>query len=295
MVGMSGDGGTRLDAPTCVPARYSLLSVAEVEDRPDGHWQAGVEYDLESCDSLFVVQACPALPEQKDKGSQDAPGTLSTQYSDPFTMVAKYECSTGGEAFLQEAWDIAETRLSRGEGRTLEQTFWSGKDAFGEDIRQSLGTDPDAENLTPTPGTAVDITTGLALLEEWAGENYPCSPIIHANRGIGVYLAERNLVATEASVLLSRGTGSRIAIGGGYGSDGPTGDATPDGTGWMYVTGSIRVVRGPVFWTPDKGNDGQALARMTNDIAVYAERTYAIEKDCITGAVLVELKSATCC
>lgn len=291
---ITGDGGTRLDAPNCVPVRYSILSVAEVEDRPDGHWQAGVEYDLESCGALFVVQACPALPEQKDKSGQPD-GRLSTQYVDPFTMVAKYECSTGGEDFLQEAWDISETRLARGEARTLESTFWSGQDAFGVDVRGTLGSDPDAEDLTPVPGTAISITDGLAVLEDWAGQNYPCSPIVHANRGIGTYLSERNLVTTEASTLLCRGTGSRVAIGGGYGSSGPLGVAAAPGTGWMFITGSIKVVRGPVFWTPDKGNDGQALDRVTNDIAVYAERTYAFEKDCITGAVLVELKSATCC
>lgn len=290
---VTGDGGERLDAPNCVPPRYSLLSVAEVEDRPDGHWQGGAEYDVESCESLFVVQACPAMPE--DKTSHGGSGGMTTEYADPFTMVAKYECSTGGSERLAEAWDLAESRLSRGEARCLENTFWTGTDVGGELIRASLGNDPDALDVTPVPGTALSITDGLAVLEDWAGQNYPCSPILHANRSLGTYLAERHLVTTEASTLLCRGTGTRVAIGGGYGSTGPQGDVPDAGTGWMFITGSIKVVRGPAFFTPPKGNDAWAIDRSTNDIRVFAERTYAIEKDCITAAVLVELKSATCC
>jgi hypothetical protein len=45
-MGIVGDGGVLVDPPGCKPANFGLLSVAEVEDRTDGHWETGIEYDL---------------------------------------------------------------------------------------------------------------------------------------------------------------------------------------------------------------------------------------------------------
>jgi hypothetical protein len=61
----------------------------------------------------------------------------------------------------------------------------------------------------------------------------------------------------------------------------------------MYVTGSIKVLRAPVFYTPDRNENSAAVDRQVNNITVFAERTYAIQQDCIVGAVRVLLQS--CC
>lgn len=396
----TGNGGVLVAPPSCVPAKYGLLSVAEVEDRPDGHWQGGIEYELETCDDLFVMtprcnQTIPDLEKDVEGGTVG-----SDNFADPFTMVAAYKCGTGGRP-LSEAWKHAEIRLDRGEGRTLERAFWTGKDKGGNAIRQSLGANPDAVDLTPGAG-AVNVVAGVAILESWAGENYPCSPIIHAQRGLGVYLGQSGTVAGDSNgELRVTGTGSRVVVGGGYLASGggrldspaptatpnggggtlasdtyeyvvtatsatgetlpspvvsatvvatgpgatgsvdlawaavedatgyniygrqngslgligttagltftdtgavapaaapPTEDTTdtaPTGEGWLYVTGSIKVLRGPTFFTPERGNDGGAVDRTVNDIVVFAERTYAIQQDCIVGAVRVLLQG--CC
>lgn len=290
---ITGDGGVLVTPPVCVPARFGLLSAAEIDDRPDGHWQAGIEYELETCDDLFVMSPKCNAPDTRDDVIKDVDGgtVSSDNYADPFTMVAAYKCATGGRP-IEEAWEHAQRRLNRGENRALERAFWTGLDVQGNDIRQSLGTNPDVVDLTGSGG-ALSITDGLAVLEAWAGDEYPCLPMIHANRGLGVYMAERGIVVREESSLISAGTGSRVVIGGGYNTTGPLSDVPDAGKSWMYVTGSIKVIRSPMFFTPERGDNGGAIDRTVNDIVVFAERTYAIEQDCIVGAVLVTYGS--CC
>lgn len=289
---ITGDGGVLVAPPSCIPAKFGLLSVAEVEDRPEGRWQAGIEYELETCDDLFVMtpacnQTVPDLDKEVDGGT-----VSSDNFSDPFTLIAAYKCSVGGR-LLSEAWEHAEKRLDRSEPRGLERAFWTGKDKAGNTIRQSLGDNPDAVDLTPGAG-AVSITDGVAILESWAGENYPCQPILHAQRGIGVYLGQSKIASSMGGdALLVNGTGSQVVVGGGYLATGPNGDVPAAGEGWIFITGSLKVIRGPVFFTPDRGDDGSAVDRLLNDVTVFAERTYAIQQDCIVGAVRVLLQS--CC
>jgi hypothetical protein len=288
----TGNGGVLVSPPTCVPARYGLLSVADLEDKDHGHWESGIEYELETCDDLFVMtpkcnQTVPDLEKEVDDG------TVSfDNFGDPFTMIAAYQCGTVGRP-LAEAWEHADARLDRGEARSLERTFWTGKDKGGNDIRQSLGANPDVVDLTPA-GSAISIVAGLGILESWAGEMYPCEPIIHVQRGLGVYLGQANAIASEdEKVQRVKGTGSRVAVGGGYLATGPDGDVPVAGESWMFVTGSIKVLRSPKFFTPNRGDGGAAVDRIVNDVTVFAERTYAIEQDCIVGAVRVLLQS--CC
>lgn len=289
----TGDGGVLVAPPACVPAKFGLLSVAEIEDREEGHWEAGVEYELETCEDLFVLtpkcnQTIPDLDEKDPAG-----GNVSfNNFADPFTMVSSYRCGAVGRP-LKEAWEHAEIRLDRGENRTIERTFWTGKDRKGNVIRQSLGESDLVTDLTPVAG-ALSISDGIAALESWAGDEYPCQPIIHAPRGLAVYMGQSNLIHSEdGETMLVRGTGSRVVVGGGYVSTGPESNAPAAGEGWLFITGSIKVLRGPKFFTPGKGEDAQAVDRLINNITVFGERTYAIQQDCIIGAVRVLLQS--CC
>lgn len=287
-------GGVLVSPPSCEPADFGLLSVAEMVDEPEGHWQTGILYEVQSCtDILILTPHCPPGEYMKP----GAGGNLTTEYSDPFTLMASYECGAVGRP-LSEAWDLAGSRLDRGEQRSLERAFWTGKDVEGNDIAPSLSENPDAVDLTPGAGT-VDITTGLSILETWAGAEYPCEPIVHVNRGLATYLGERGLINAElatvsgSKVLTATGTGTRVAVGGGYGITGPGGDVPTAGEAWMFITGSILVRRSPAFFTPDRGDDAAAVDRYVNNITVFAERTYVFEQDCIVGAVRVNLQS--CC
>lgn len=290
MANFSDGPGILVDGPTCVPAPFGLFSVAEVEDVDNGHWVDGNFHEQLDCgDLLTVTDFCE--PHTK----ADAAGEVSFPESDGFTVIAGYKCSTVGET-LQVAWDRAKERMDQGEQRSVERVFWTGLDgsAVPAQVSPGLGQNADVVDLTPLAG-AVSITDGLALLESWAGENMSCSPVIHANRGLGVYFAERNLVDADQNngVLRSTGTGSRIVIGGGYLVNGPSGDAPASGEGWIYITGSIKVRRGPVFYTPDRGDDAGAMDRTINDVEVFAERFYSFSIECGVAAIRVNLCSAT--
>lgn len=284
----TGDGGVLVEAPTCVPAKFGLLSVAEVEDRPSGHWEAGIEYELESCADLFIMtprcnQTTPDLEKEVEDGTVDA-----DNFGDPFTIISAYQCGAVGRP-LSEAWNLAEKRLDRGQGRTVERAYWNGLDKGGNVIRQSLGSNDEVEDLTPVGG-ALSLTDAVAELEAWAADNYPCSPIIHTPGRLAVYLGAANVIAhNNTDVMRVTGTGSRVVVGRGYGTTGPLGDVPDAGEYWLYVTGALKVLRGTTFFTPDRGNDGGAVDRQVNNITVFAERTYAIEQDCIVGAVRVAI------
>lgn len=281
--------GVLVPAPKCKPAMFGLLAVSEIVPAPDDeHWQGGIEYDLPTCADMFVISS-DCLVQDIEKPTED--GSLSTADGVPFTMVAAYKCATVGR-IPDEAWEHAKDRLDRGEARTLERAFWTGVDVEGNPLEQSLNGNADVVDLTPVGG-AVSVTDGLAMLEGWAGINMPCSPVVHASRGIGVYLAERGLTEIYDGELISKGTGTLVSIGGGYLSTGPGGVVPDDGEAWFYITGGIRIIRGETFYTPPRGQLGSAVDRLQNDITIFAERTYAIEQDCVSAAVLVSL--ATCC
>lgn len=284
---ISGGPGVQVSGPTCTPAKFGLFSVAEVEDRDFGHWLDGSYHDQLSCDDLLVVSK---FCEPHFKG-ESAAGVTHPE-ADPFTVVAGYQCSTGGDT-LAVAWDRAEQRLIQGEQRSVELTFWTGSDTNSNPIRQSLGQNADVVDLTPGTGT-VSITTGVALLENWAGQNMACQPIIHAARGIATYLRERNLLLRDGDVMRMDATDSRVAVGGGYLVGGPAGSTMAAGEGWLYITGSIKILRSPSFFTPERDDEGAAVDRVLNDVAVFAERSYSISMECGIAAVRVNLKSCCC-
>lgn len=284
--------GEEVQGPACVPSRFGLFSVAEIEDRADGKWLMGFHHEELSC-ARVETRRLDCTPTNEPKTLDDDDRGVDFPESDPFVMIAPYECAVGGSLPLSTAWDRAGARLDQSEARDLERIFWTGRDEADNVVRGTLGGD-DAVDITP--GTeAVSITDGLALLESWAGENISCAPVIHAARGISTYMAERGLIAREGLNLYADGTGSRIAVGGGYLVSGPNNAAALDGEGWLFASGSIRILRGPKFFTPGAGEEAQAVDRQVNDITVYAERTYGIERACGLAAIRVKICSSTCC
>lgn len=287
-MGISGDGGLLVSGPAFRAARFGLLAVADVELVRDGHWQSGIEHDVESCDDLFALQPCPPADiPAKDPGT----GPVGTEFADPFWLVAGYKCSVGGRP-VEEAWDFAQRRLDRGEGRSLERTFWTGRDRDNNPVRQSLAGNPDTVDLTPVAG-AVQITDGVAMLESFLGDCYPGSGVIHASRGLGTYLGERNLLVRDGDVMRATGTDTAVVIGGGYPITGPAGVVPAAGEAWLFATGGIKVLRGEAFFTPPRGDLAGSIDRTINDQVVYAERPYATLLDCCIAAVRVVLGS--CC
>lgn len=294
---------TEVAGPQCIRSRFGLLSVAEIEDVDDGHWETseGFHHEELSCEDIETRATRCAPGDFPAKNTEDA--GLHFPEGDAFTLIAPFKCSTAGLT-LREAWDYAEERLVRAEDRSLESVFWHGRDGLGNRIRGGLGSalavpddDSDATeevtDLTPAAG-AVSITDGLALLEQWAGVHMACQPVIHAARGIATYLAERKLIGPEGNVMTALGSGTRVAIGGGYGTSGPDNVAAAQGEAWMWVTGSIKVRRAPTFFTPNKGDNAAAIDKKVNDMTVFAERNYGLLRSCGAAAIRTNLRSCCC-
>lgn len=288
MANLSSGPGVEIDGPICDPSPYGIFSVATIEDLPEGHWMDGTFHEQESCDDLLVVsQFCE--PHTK---TDSAAGPAFPE-SDTFVVVAGYECATAGDT-LAVAHDRAEERLAQGEERSVERTFWTGKDGTpaANTVRTNLNQNPDAVDLTPG-GVATSITNGLALLESWAGENMACRPVLHVNRGVAVYLDKHDHIRPDGDVMFVRSTGSRVVVGGGYLVTGPNGVAAPAGEGWLYITGAVKILRSPVFFTPPRDDQAAAVDLQINDVAVFAERFYSVSLGCGLAAVRVTLTD--CC
>lgn len=288
---IAGTGGVLVEGPAHVPARYGLLSVAELVDDPDGHWLTGVLNDVEACDDLTIHSACPVEPMPN---KEDDATSYHTNHSDPFFLVAGFKCSTVGMT-RQRAHDIAGRRLSRGENRGLERAFWNGLDAGGNALEGSLTQNPDVLDITPVSG-AIDLTSGVAMLESAMGDCYPGTAVLHANRGVATYLAERMVLEDDNGVQRFRATGSSLVVGGGYNITGPVGNAHADpasGEGWMFATGAIKVLRGPTAFVPELPSDPSMVDRVINNYTVFAERPYDILLDCCIFAVRVQ--TVSCC
>lgn len=293
-MGISGDGGFPVGGPECRPARYGLASVAEVVPMEGEEWTRGLEWDELACGYVLgaVSGQCPALPEQLKTATRG----YGTKYADAFAIYAGWECSAGG-MLLSEAWDKADALFQANRWKAIEAALWTGVDQDDNPIRSSFtmtdGEEPPAliaEDLTPAGGT-VDLTTGISILEMFASGCSGCEPTIHAPRSAGPYLSERSQLERDGDMLRISSTGSRVALGSGYTLAGPTAPAA--GEAWLYVSGSVKVMYGPRFFVPDRGDVAGAVDRLINDVTVFAEQFVALQLGCCLGAVRVDL--ASCC
>jgi hypothetical protein len=285
------DGGHSVPGPPCRPTRYGLASVADETHHEDDEWARGLEWDELACgyDLGVLSGQCPPLLEAQTKVAGRGFGT---NYADAFTVYAGWECSTGALR-TGEAWDNAEELLRRNWWKALERTLWTGLDQDGEQVRSSLAFADGVADLTPSAG-ALDLTSAVAALEDYASDCDGCEPVVHAHRGLGVRLAERGLIQEDGDKLRIKGTGSLFVPGAGYGRTGPGGVAPDAGESWIYVTGSVAVHDSPAFFTPERGDAGGAVNMSVNDITVFAERFAAIQVGCCVGAVLTTLCSCCC-
>jgi hypothetical protein len=144
-----------------------------------------------------------------------------------------------------------------------------------------------ATDITPTPGTAVDVRLGIALLEGYAAANYGPTPTLHMSRTVAsLGLAAESLHFAENHVILTK-QGAWVANGGGYEINlGPSGVAADAGESWIYVTGAVTVARTPVVANRVIPGTGAAGGHLNNQWAL-AERMVAVTVECIKAAILV--------
>ena len=167
-----------------------------------------------------------------------------------------------GEAALRQAYELRE---SKGVERAFMRKAFAGADDL------SLG-------------EAVDVCTGLAILEGYAGSAYAGAPMLHVSRTIGSFLSQKHALERNGDKLFTR-LDAPVAVGAGYEypSIGPDGTPAPAGTQWIYATGEIRVARGDLIFS-------EAVDVRTNDFTVMGERLYLGVVDCFTAAIRVEIR-----
>lgn len=271
-----------VEAPDVRPLPYGLFSVAEIVEDNSAHWQQGVEWESASGCTMGLRYACPTC-NQNNGGTAPAKtytnGTTLVAAA-PFTVYGSFRCSPIGN------WDRGMERAARalqdGEERAVEAEIAVGGFHSGNSFVAAAAVD-----VTPVPGTAISITAGVALLEQYLGVNNHGQGVLHMSRREATFAASSRLLRedTGGPMLLTK-LGTPVAAGGGYlGVTGPNATAAVAPAHWIYATGVPYIRRTSVFMTPP--NRANALDQRNNNFAILAERTYAVNWDCVTAAVLV--------
>lgn len=164
-----------------------------------------------------------------------------------------------------------------GEGAAeLEALFAAGEPMFVEDRVQDLLLNPAAEDITPTPGTALtDAKAALGLLEQWIAERFLYQPTLSGN------LLAINLIQPGVPYITETAHGAPIASAAGFSATGPDGQVAGAGEAWLYISGQINI------WPGEAGpaTSGPNLER-NRDLSL-AEKSYAVSIDGPVAAILI--------
>lgn len=257
-----------IEAPAVAPAKGGLYAVATILEGDPHVGASGFQYLTENCGVASSLDD-PACLDAGSRATKTFGETVVVESTDPFGVYKGVQCvNMGGD---DSGW--AERGLELTEHIAVEQRVMAELLAGATDV-------------TPTPGTAISVRHGIALLEGIAAANYGATPTLHMARSTAtIGLAEEALTHSLDFTITTK-QGALVANGGGYEDNlGPTGVAAPAGQAWMYVTGAVVVVRGPVITNRVFGID-QGL----NLQQALAERIISVSSECIKYAVLVELE-----
>lgn len=243
-----------VDAPKTAPARFGLLSVAEVIDHTasDEHWVSKAYWQPELCSyGVQIVDVCnPVTPVDVvvggDAGESEATG---------FGIDITDQCtSTFGYNFEER-----KLRLKKA-AETVTQVA----------AETQLWTEFEATSIADIPGaTSLTLPYALSKVEQALGCTAGAAGIIHVSREIATLLIADSLVirSTSDPDMLETVLGTPVVAGHGYGSD------------RIYGSGAVTLHLGPVVIY-----DGQAIS--TNDLVNKAERPAELVWDscCLVAA-----------
>jgi hypothetical protein len=291
---MAYDNGLVTDLTASEPALYGVLSpAASVVTDTSSDWARGVEFETLNCATNIRLSAiCSTASSVEVVEAVD--GRLYSKYM-PFAIETDFQCSTFGfehrdyegvaRDFMEAAQQKAiERELWTGASAKLQSAVWNSGQHGGDAFPNRWLASPSAVDVTPTPGTAVKVKYGLALLEAALGTcGAGIRGTIHATRGVASVL---NLKDKNGALRTS--LGNTVIAGAGYTGSAPNGTA-PTGTQvWMYATGPVSVRLGPITATPDQRR--QSVDLSNNTVKVYATRPAAVSWDsCCHYGVLVDL------
>lgn len=260
-----------IEAPAVAPAAGGLYAVATVRDNADVHIGAsGAQYLSENCGvSTSIID--PACITQEDRAEKTF-GEIDVVSSAPFAVYKGVQCTYLGD----DDTDWARRGLEMTEHIAVEE--YLATEVF-----------PTATvDLTPTPGTAVSVVHGIAILEQYANANYGGTPVFHMDRHIAALGLSGEALTFDLTYTITSKQGSLVANGGGYGGMNGPGDTAPGADeAWIFVTGAVVVSRTPVVANRVIPGTGAAGGHVNIQHAL-AERMVAVTTECILAAVLVE-------
>jgi hypothetical protein len=266
-------------APTPIPHRFGLFSVASVLEPPEADgWGMGVQWERDHCGPATLAgvgcsgQSLFNIPKPTI-------GPAAFTLGSPFAVYGSWKCSPIGH--LADAEQRALNHLYLGEERAVERAIYRGEAGNNALI------DASTVDITPTPGTAVSMTAGVALLESYMALNYSGIGMIHANPREVTKMVAAQLISRELSTgtQLMTQLGTYVASEGGMsGLVAPGGGAAAAGSYWMFASGIPQIRRTSAqLLAPVRGS----LNTSNNDLTLLAERVYVAAWQCTTVGVLV--------
>lgn len=239
-----------------------LFSVAEIRDQ-DVQDQDTYEMATHRCsDPGSWFPACEDINDPKEF----VPGDV-VQLGTPIVAKGEYNC------FNREGEAEARERLSWSEQRQVEDWFYT------QNLEGGTAATP-----SPTPAVAIPLVEGVGILEQYlnSAAGTGGTGLLHITRRAAADVSNDQLGFPNTRHVFSL-AGNRWVFGGGYGVNGPAGDIAGPNEAWLWVTGEVVILRGPVFSvSPPRPNN-------TNNRPAEAFRLYVPIADCPLAAVKVSL------
>lgn len=260
-----------IEAPAVTPAKGGLYAVADVREGDVHIGASGFQYLSENCGVASSIDdpACITAEGRVEKTFGETNVVASTG---PFAVYKGVECIDMHDD--DSAW--ARRGLELTEHIAVEEMV----------MRELLF---GADDVTPTPGTAISVRDGIALLEGVGGYTYGGRLTFHMDRSAATIGFSEHVLEHDSDFTVFTQQGSLVANGAGYEFNvGPDGTPAATGEAWIYVTGAVTVVRGPIITNRVIPGVDATGAHVNNQLAL-AERMVAVSAECIKYAVLVEL------
>lgn len=254
-------------APEPLRRRYGLFDAAIGPlDLPLHGEAGGIRYVPAVCGgqtyaygvNCYTAETLPTKPVDSDNDLVEAP---------VFALLSTLACGPVGYTGTELEAKVRR-RLEGSEQWGVEQALWSGLDFEGNPlgINTLSGTAVDVGVVTDPDGLGL-ITDVVATLEKYAytEQGYGFTAYLHAPVEVAAFAAEAGLILAD---------GQR--------------KVTPMGSVWSfgaYPPGQIIVTGQTTVWRSPEVSVVQSLDRVTNEVLLLAERTYAVSFECFAGAV----------
>lgn len=250
-------------APPVIPLEGTLLDAAEVKDGIS--WLNGEDL-WESFAAMKFGQA-PVFCGDNDKDLDENSALWVSGFV--FGAYGGVTCKAPGMDMASQEASIREV-FTRGESTAVERALMDIR--FKAAAGDNAGRWDTPTDITPAAG-AVKPAVGVGLLEGYFSSVYTGAPTIHMPRVIASLLLGVDGATLEGKTIRTK-LGSKIAAGAGYDypNTSPAGVAAAAGERWVYASGGVVVLRGPV-------EVRQSFEQSNNDVVVLAERAYVVAVD----------------